>query len=110
MCATALSRANNKETPQSVPRGARMVLKDYSDKEAVQSREYGLVSTRERLTYTSYIFAGSFPGHAAQMVKLSIFQVLINIVHQTRWTFDLKIEATHNYASLFRTRSHDECK
>ena len=45
MCATARSRVNDEETPQSLPRGARMILKDYSDKEAVQSREQGLVST-----------------------------------------------------------------
>ena len=43
MCATARSRVNDEETPQSLPRGARM--KDYSDKEAVQSRELRLVST-----------------------------------------------------------------
>ena len=36
---TALSRVNDEGTPQSQPRGARTVLKDYSDKEAVQSRE-----------------------------------------------------------------------
>ena len=36
---------NDEETPQSLPRGARTILKDYSDKEAVQSREQGLVST-----------------------------------------------------------------
>ena len=45
MCVTARSRVNDEETPQSLPRGARMILKDYSDKEAVQSREWGLVST-----------------------------------------------------------------
>ena len=40
MCATARSRVNDEKTPQSLPRGAtRMILKDYSDKEAVQSRE-----------------------------------------------------------------------
>ena len=39
MCATARSRVNDEETPQSLPRGARMVLKDHSDKEAVRSRE-----------------------------------------------------------------------
>ena len=39
MCVTARSRINDEETPQSLPRGARMILKDYSDKEAVQSRE-----------------------------------------------------------------------
>ena len=39
MCATARSRVNDEEAPQSLPlpRGARMILKDYSDKEAVQS-------------------------------------------------------------------------
>ena len=36
---TARSRVNDEETPQSLPRGARMILKYYSDKEAVQSRE-----------------------------------------------------------------------
>ena len=35
----ARSRVNDEETPQSLPRGARMMLKEYSDKEAVQSRE-----------------------------------------------------------------------
>ena len=35
MCATALSRVNDEGTPQSLPRGARMISKDYSDKEAV---------------------------------------------------------------------------
>ena len=35
MCATALSRVNDEGTPQSPPRGVRMVLKDYRDKEAV---------------------------------------------------------------------------
>ena len=39
VCVTALSRVKDEETPQSVPGEARMVLKDYSDKEAVQSRE-----------------------------------------------------------------------
>ena len=39
MCATARSRVNDEETPQSLPREARMILKYYSDKEAVQSRE-----------------------------------------------------------------------
>ena len=39
MCATALSRVNDEGTPQSAPRGARMVLKEYSDSEAVRSRE-----------------------------------------------------------------------
>ena len=39
MCATARLRVNDEETPQSLPRGARMILKCYSDKEAVQSRE-----------------------------------------------------------------------
>ena len=40
MCATARSRVNDEETPQSLPRGARMILKYYtSDKEAVQSGE-----------------------------------------------------------------------
>ena len=39
MCATALSRVNDEGTPQSLPRVARMILKDYSDKDAVQSRE-----------------------------------------------------------------------
>ena len=39
MCATARSRVNKEETPQSLPQGARMILKDYSDKEAVQSME-----------------------------------------------------------------------
>ena len=36
---TALSRVNDEETLQSLPREARMVLKDHSDKEAVQSRK-----------------------------------------------------------------------
>ena len=44
-CVAALSKVNGEETPQSSPRGARMVLKDYSDKEAVRSREQGQVST-----------------------------------------------------------------
>ena len=39
VCVTALSRVNHEETPQSAPREARMVLKDYSDNEAVRSRE-----------------------------------------------------------------------
>ena len=39
MCATARSRVNKEETPQSLLRGARMILKDYRDNEAVQSRE-----------------------------------------------------------------------
>ena len=39
MCVTARSKVNDDETPQSLPRGARMILKDYSDNEAVQSRE-----------------------------------------------------------------------
>ena len=39
MCATARSRVNDEETPQSLPREVRMILKDNSDKEAVQSRE-----------------------------------------------------------------------
>ena len=39
VCATARSRVNEKETPQSLPRGARVILKDDGDKEAVQSRE-----------------------------------------------------------------------
>ena len=39
MCATARSRVNKEETSQSLPRGARMILKDYSDNEAVPSRE-----------------------------------------------------------------------
>ena len=43
MCAIARSRVNDEGIPQSLPRGARM--KDYSDKEAVQSRKKGLVST-----------------------------------------------------------------
>ena len=39
------------------------------------------------------LFSGSFPGHAAQLVKLSIFyQAVIIIVHQTRLTFDLEID------------------
>ena len=37
MYATARSRVNKEETPQSLPRGARMILKYGSDKEAVQS-------------------------------------------------------------------------
>ena len=45
MCLAALSKVNGEETPQSAPRGARMVLKDYSDNEAVRSREQGQVST-----------------------------------------------------------------
>ena len=45
MCVNALSRVNDEETPQSAPRGARMVLKGCSDNEAVRSREDGLVST-----------------------------------------------------------------
>ena len=32
-------KVNIEETPQSLPRGARMILKNYSDKEAVQFRE-----------------------------------------------------------------------
>ena len=36
MCATALSRVNDEGTP---PRGAKTILKDDSDKEAVQIRE-----------------------------------------------------------------------
>ena len=40
MCATARSRVNKEETPHRESGGARMILKDYSDKkEAVQSRE-----------------------------------------------------------------------
>ena len=39
MRATARFRVNNEETPQSLPRGTRMILKDYSDEEVVQSRE-----------------------------------------------------------------------
>ena len=39
MRATARSRVNDEETPQSLPRGDRMILKDYSVKEAVQSKE-----------------------------------------------------------------------
>ena len=39
MCATARSRVNKEETPQSLPRGARMIFKYYSDEEAVKSRE-----------------------------------------------------------------------
>ena len=50
MGATAHSRVNDEETPQRLPRGARMILKDYSDKEAVQSREQGLVSTLTIIT------------------------------------------------------------
>ena len=38
MCATARLRVNDEETPQRLPRGARMILKDYSDMEAVQSK------------------------------------------------------------------------
>ena len=39
MYATALSRVNDERTPQSLPRGARMVFEDYGGKEAVRSRE-----------------------------------------------------------------------
>ena len=39
MCVTARSRVNDEKTPLGLPRGARMILKDYSDEEAVQSRE-----------------------------------------------------------------------
>ena len=35
MCVTALSRVSDKVTPQSAPRGARMVSKGYGDNEAV---------------------------------------------------------------------------
>ena len=45
MCATARLRVNHEEKPQSLPRGAKMILKEYSDEEAVQSREYGIIST-----------------------------------------------------------------
>ena len=38
MCAAARSRVNDEETPQSLPREARMILKDYGDNRAVQSR------------------------------------------------------------------------
>ena len=37
MCATALSRVSDEGTPQSAPRGARMVLRDCRKNEAVQS-------------------------------------------------------------------------
>ena len=51
-----------------------------------------------------FFFPGSFPDHAAQLVKLSIFhQALINIVHQTRLTFDVEIETTHDHPPSFRT-------
>ena len=39
MCPTARLRVNDEETPQSLPRGARMILKGNSDKEAVKYRE-----------------------------------------------------------------------
>ena len=39
MCATARSRVNDEETLQSLRRGARMILKDYSDNETERSRE-----------------------------------------------------------------------
>ena len=45
MCVTARSGINDDEAPQSLPRGVRMILKDYSGKEAAQSEEDGLVST-----------------------------------------------------------------
>ena len=48
MCVTARSRVNDEETPPSLPRGARIILKDFSDKEAVQFREKGLVSTHQK--------------------------------------------------------------
>ena len=48
-------------------------------------------------------------GYEAEMANLSNFhQASINIVHQTRLTFDLEIETTYDHAS-FRTRSH-ECR
>ena len=57
-----------------------------------------------------FFFSGSFFGHAVQQVNLSIFhQALINIVQQTRLTFDLEIETTHGHCSSLRTRSH-ECR
>ena len=39
MCATARSRVNDEEKTQSLPRGARMILKGCSDKDAVQSKK-----------------------------------------------------------------------
>ena len=55
MCATARSRIDDQETPQSLPRGARMTLKDYSDKEAVQSREQGLVYTQSSIMNRKFL-------------------------------------------------------
>ena len=39
-----------------------------------------------------YLFSGSCFGHAVQQVSLSIVHDLINIVQQTRLTFDLEID------------------
>ena len=62
-CATARARVNDEETPQSLPRGARMILTDYSDKEPVKSRKQGLVFTLIPFIINSIsaFFLSSFP-------------------------------------------------
>ena len=54
-------------------------------------------------TAITFFFTGSFFDHAVQQVNLFIFrQALINIVQQTRLTFDLEIETTHGHCSSLR--------
>ena len=70
MCATARSRVNDEETPQSLPRGARM--KDYSDTEAVQYGELGLVSTMSILVQHSRIKVGCYQEKRKKKVYVGL--------------------------------------
>ena len=45
MCVTARSRVNDEQTPPSLPREARTILKGHSDNEAVQSSFFFFLHT-----------------------------------------------------------------
>ena len=74
---------------------------------AERFRVTSLWEENDHITHFFWLYSiSAIFGHAVQHVNLSIFHLaLINIVQQTRLTFDLEIETTHGHCSSLRTRS-----